>query len=513
MAEHAASCNYARDHTLRTWVVLTPLSLAVDRRSLNGESQMDAASFLQPRKTSLLQRQKSVLRPVQATIDVLIVTVLLFALSLLRVGTVDFLYRLQAVIVVLLMLGFYSYFGVYRFQTDALRMAIRLTKAWATVVFCLFLIGFITQTSSLVSRQVILLWMVGSYVLQLIVHLIFRLLVEKFHHHQQRGRQNALIIGSSVLGHYLARRINDNPWLYTKVIGVVDDDSAALSRWAVAGIPVLGTLAEMERLIGSLRVTSVYITLPLDQSKVISKIYAELEKKNVNIYWAPDIHGFKLINPSVKELGGVPLLTLSETPLLGTHKWLKSLEDHVVATLALLILSPLMALVALLIMLDSSGSIIFKQRRHGWDGRIIEVWKFRTMYVDQKKAPDLEQATRNDRRVTRVGRILRRTSIDELPQLFNVLQGTMSLVGPRPHAVEHNDYYSKKIDAYLSRHRIKPGMTGLAQVEGFRGETATLEKMEGRVAYDLKYINEWSVWLDFWILFKTAFTIFSKNAY
>ena len=449
----------------------------------------------------------------QATIDVLISTALLFTLALLRVGTVDSLYRLQAVIVVLLMLGFYSYFGVYRFQTDAVRMAIRLTKAWATVVFCLFLIGFVTQTSSLVSRQVILLWMVGSYVMQLIVHLVFRLLVETFHHHQQRGRQNALIIGSSVLGHYLARRINDNPWLYTRVVGVVDDDRLALNRWKVAGVPTLGGCAELATLIDTLRVTSVYITLPLDQSKAIANIYTVLERKNVNIYWAPDIHGFKLINPSVKELGGVPLLTLSETPLLGTHKWLKSLEDHVVATLALLVLSPLMALVALSIKLDSSGPVIFKQRRHGWDGRIIEVWKFRTMYLNQEEANCLRQATRNDPRITRVGKILRRTSVDELPQLFNVLQGTMSLVGPRPHALEHNDYYSRKIDAYLSRHRIKPGMTGLAQVEGFRGETATLEKMEGRVAYDLKYINEWSVWLDFWILFKTAFTIFGKNAY
>ncbi len=301
---------------------------------------MDAPSYLQPRKTSLLQRQKSILQPVQATIDVLISTVLLFALALLKLGAVDSLYRLQAVIVVLLMLGFYSYFGVYRFQTDALRMAIRLTKAWATVVFSLFLIGFITQTSSSVSRQVILFWMVGSYLLQLIVHLIFRLLVEKFHHHQQGGHQNALIIGSSVLGHYLARRINDNPWLHTRVVGVVDDDSLALIRWHVAGIPTLGGISELTRLIDNLRVTSVYITLPLDQSKAIAQIYLELEKKNVNIYWAPDIHGFKLINPSVKELGGVPLLTLSETPLLGTHKWLKSLEDHVVATLALLISEP-----------------------------------------------------------------------------------------------------------------------------------------------------------------------------
>ncbi|MGF1614759.1 MAG: undecaprenyl-phosphate glucose phosphotransferase [Gammaproteobacteria bacterium] len=476
---------------------------------------MDAANLLRPRKTSLLQRQKSVLGSIQATLDVFVSIALLFALALAREGTIDFLYRLQAVIVVLLMLSFYSYFGVYRFQTDPIRMVIRLTKAWASVVFCLFLVGFITQSSTHASRQIILIWIGGSYVLQLSAHTIFRLLVHKYHRHQRRGlgHQNVLIIGASVLGHYLARRINDNPWLHTTVVGVVDDSPLALSRWSIPGIPLLGGFSQLGELIRNLRVVSVYIALPLEQSNAVAKIYAELEKKNVNIYWAPDIHGLKLVNPSVKELGGVPLLTLSETPLLGTHKWLKSLEDNILATLILLVLSPIMALIALLIKLDSPGPIIFKQQRHGWDGRLIEVWKFRTMYVRQGESPQVKQATRDDPRITRVGKFLRRTSIDELPQLFNVLQGSMSLVGPRPHAVEHNDYYSKRIDAYLSRHRIKPGMTGLAQVEGFRGETETLDKMEGRVAYDLKYINEWSVWLDLWILFKTAFTVFSKNAY
>lgn len=474
---------------------------------------MDAASFLHPRKTSLLQRQKSTLRPVQATLDLLISTILLFLIAFLQEGMVDFLYRLQAVIVVLLMLGFYSYFGVYRFQADALHTAIRLTKAWGTVVFCLFLIGFITKSSSLVSRQVILLWIAGSYTLQLFVHLLFRVLVEKFHRHHRRGRQHALIIGASLLGQYLARRINNNPWLYTKVIGVVEDDPTALARWSLPDVPKIGGIADLKELVESFQVTSAYITLPLNRSEAVSRIYTDLEPKNVNTYWAPDIHGFKLINPSVKELGGVPLLTLSETPLLGTHKWLKTIEDYVLATFFLVVFSPLMAIIALFIKLDSPGPIIFRQRRHGWDRRIIEVWKFRTMYVSADNQNEVKQATRNDPRVTCVGRILRRTSIDELPQLLNVLQGTMSLVGPRPHAVEHNDYYSKKINAYLSRHRIKPGMTGLAQVEGFRGETETLEKMEGRVAYDLKYINEWSIWLDLWILFKTAFTLFSKNAY
>jgi putative colanic acid biosysnthesis UDP-glucose lipid carrier transferase len=212
-------------------------------------------------------------------------------------------------------------------------------------------------------------------------------------------------------------------------------------------------------------------------------------------------------------LGGVPLIALSETPLLGMHKWLKVAEDKILAALAVVILSPVMLLVAVLIKLDSPGPILFRQRRHGWDGEVIKVWKFRTMYVSNCQEDQMRQTTRNDPRITRLGHLLRRTSLDELPQLFNVLQGEMSLVGPRPHAIEHNEYYSSKIDWYMTRHRIKPGMTGLAQVEGFRGETQTVEKMARRVELDLKYINNWSVWLDLWILMRTFFTLFGKNAY
>jgi putative colanic acid biosysnthesis UDP-glucose lipid carrier transferase len=177
------------------------------------------------------------------------------------------------------------------------------------------------------------------------------------------------------------------------------------------------------------------------------------------------------------------------------------------------IVSPVMLLVAVWIKLDSPGPILFRQRRHGWDGEVIKVWKFRTMYVSNCQEDRVRQTIRNDPRITRVGHLLRRTSLDELPQLFNVLQGEMSLVGPRPHAVEHNEYYSSKIDWYMMRHRIKPGMTGLAQVEGFRGETQTLEKMARRLELDLEYINNWSVWLDLWILMRTFFALFGKNAY
>jgi len=175
------------------------------------------------------------------------------------------------------------------------------------------------------------------------------------------------------------------------------------------------------------------------------------------------------------------------------------------------VLSPLLLLFALLIKLTSPGPVIFKQDRHGWNGEVIKVWKFRSMRVHDDH--EVRQASRNDSRITPVGRFIRRTSIDELPQLFNVLQGHMALVGPRPHAIAHNDYYSGKIRAYMARHRIKPGITGLAQVNGCRGETETLEKMQQRVDIDLRYINTWSLWLDIKILLKTPFTLLSKDIY
>ncbi len=215
----------------------------------------------------------------------------------------------------------------------------------------------------------------------------------------------------------------------------------------------------------------------------------------------------------MKEMAGVPLISLSETPLVGGAALAKSVMDKSIALVALILLSPIMVFTALAVKLTSRGPIIFKQKRHGWDGRLVEVYKFRSMKVHEEQEGKVTQATKGDDRITRVGRFIRRTSIDELPQLINVLEGTMSLVGPRPHAIAHNEYYKGQIRSYMLRHRVKPGLTGLAQVNGYRGETETLDKMQGRVNYDLAYINNWSIWLDIEILFKTVFILFSRNAY
>ena len=227
----------------------------------------------------------------------------------------------------------------------------------------------------------------------------------------------------------------------------------------------------------------------------------------------PNIYSLDLINHSVKEMAGLPLLTLAESPLIGNHRLFKAIEDRVIAFIALILLSPLMLLTAIAIKLDSPGPVFFRQGRTGWNGKPFYILKFRSMKVHREKDGEVTQARKDDDRITRVGRFIRKTSIDELPQLFNVLSGKMSLVGPRPHAIEHNTDYDKRIRAYMTRHRIKPGITGLAQIHGYRGETATLDKMKKRVEYDMQYINNWSFWLDIEILIKTIPALLRDEAY
>ena len=235
--------------------------------------------------------------------------------------------------------------------------------------------------------------------------------------------------------------------------------------------------------------------------------------ENIDIHWVPNLISLDLINHSVKEMAGLPLLTLSESPLIGNHLLFKAVEDRVLALVSLLLFSPLMIIIAVLIKLESPGPVIFRQSRTGWNGKEFPIWKFRSMKLHKVEDGDLKQATKDDERFTRIGRFIRKTSLDELPQLFNVLAGSMSMVGPRPHAIQHNSEYDKRIRAYMTRHRIKPGITGLAQINGYRGETDTLDKMKMRVEFDMQYINNWSFWLDIEILLKTLPALLRNQAY
>jgi len=248
----------------------------------------------------------------------------------------------------------------------------------------------------------------------------------------------------------------------------------------------------------------IYIAFPLRAEPRINELLRQLSDTTASVYLAADFFAFDLLHARWGSLGGVPTVSLHETPFYGVDGWLKRLEDIILGTLILLIIAIPMLIIGICVRLTSKGPALFRQRRYGLNGEVIRVLKFRSMSVTED-GDEIKQATENDERVTPLGAFLRRTNLDELPQFFNVIEGTMSIVGPRPHAVAHNELYRKKIQGYMLRHKVKPGISGWAQVNGWRGETDTLDKMEKRIEHDLDYIRNWSLLWDLQIIFMTVF--------
>ena len=461
---------------------------------------------------SILQRNNADYATLQMASDIVICLVALYLLTYVKGAEVELQYRALMALSVLLTIIYYSAFGVYRRSLGATGVFTQLIKAWGAVVLTLIFLSFITKTSAYFSRQVILSWIVVTFFLQFFAHMALLKAVKKY---SKKGdwKEKAILVGAGDLGRYLAEHINGDPWSPFQVVGVADDNEEALLAWQGPDVTLIGGLDKIHQFIGEQSVRRVFMALPLNSSATIERLYIDLLATNLDVSWVPDIFGLTLINPNVKEIAGVPVFALSETPLIGSRALAKSIVDKILAVLAIIITSPVMIATAIAIKATSPGPLFFKQKRHGWNGMEIDVLKFRSMRAHEEKEGVVSQAIQDDPRVTAVGRFIRRTSIDELPQLFNVLQGAMSMVGPRPHAVEHNNYYSELIHTYFARHRIKPGITGLAQVKGYRGETKTLDKMEKRVECDLEYINNWSVALDLKILTQTIFVLFSKKAY
>ncbi|MBO6658322.1 MAG: undecaprenyl-phosphate glucose phosphotransferase [Pseudomonadales bacterium] len=413
-------------------------------------------------------------------------------------------YRALAVLTVLLMIIIYNAIGVYQLRLTRLERLSEQMKAWLIVITMLVVIGFVTKTSTAYSREVILSWSVTGYVVQ-VVSFFFVSYVQR---QQTTDHIRTGVIGTGNLAKHIAYHLNQNQWLPDKFIGfVTTSDTQAKDEITLGSFEDIATLVEQHQL------QRIYIALPMGDAQDISEIYRQLYRLQLDVIWVPDINSLDLLNHSIRELGGVPVISLSETPLIGSNAFLKSVLDYSFAGTALLAAAPIMIATAIAIKLSSPGPVFFRQIRHGWNGERIEILKFRSMKQHTEESGTVTQATRDDSRVTAVGRFIRKTSIDELPQLFNVLSGDMSVVGPRPHAVEHDQFYGEQIIDYIRRHRVKPGITGLAQVNGFRGETRNIEDMERRIDYDLEYINNWSIWLDLKIIVKTAFVLIDKNAY
>ena len=251
----------------------------------------------------------------------------------------------------------------------------------------------------------------------------------------------------------------------------------------------------------------------MNQEESIQQLVENLSDTTCSVLLVPDVFTFDLLHARSQEINGVPVISILDTPLDGINAFLKRVEDIVLSSIILLLISPILLGLALAVKITSKGPVVFKQRRYGIDGKAIEVWKFRSMTV-MEDGDKVTQATKGDNRLTPIGAFIRGTSLDELPQFINVLKGDMSIVGPRPHAVAHNEQYRKLIQGYMLRHKVKPGITGWAQINGWRGETDTLDKMEKRIEFDLEYIRSWSLWLDLKIVFLTIFKGFvAKNAY
>lgn len=464
---------------------------------------------------SILQRRSSTSNSIQAGLDGIAVTGVAWWLIDYHIGFLTPAY----VIMLLMLLGalavVYDHYAIYRSNVGFTLKAFKLFKAWAATFAFLVAMAFLTKQSEQYSRLLIgQLFLIGFFV-QLLLHVAMREIQKKFLNNPTQ-LENSLIIGSGRLANFLHQKISNNPWLGERMIGCVlikaDDQSMAVAEGS-QHLSILGDISDLDELIEQHSIRTVYFVTPLDASEVIEDVYLKLLDKHIAVNWVPDIFSLRLINHSVREIAGIPVLTLSETPLMGMRLFLKNLEDRLLASLALIFTAPFLLVVAIAIKIDSPGPVFFRQERMGWSGGVFRIWKFRSMVVHQTEGDIVKQAKKNDPRVTVVGAFIRRTSLDELPQLFNVLMGEMSLVGPRPHAIQHDAEYSDSIVDYFARHKIKPGITGLAQVRGFRGETRDVEQMIQRVESDIEYINNWSLWLDFVILLRTVFAFTGKQAY
>jgi len=340
-----------------------------------------------------------------------------------------------------------------------------------------------------------------------------RMLLMQFRQLESRARR-VVIVGAGKLGQQLADAIRVHPGAGLVVQAFYDDEvSIGDAPSAEAGVRVCGNLEQLIDDARSAQFDEIYIALPIHAEARIREVLAGLADTPVPTYLVPDLFAFTLLHARMSDIAGMPIVSIYGSPHHGMGGVVKRLEDVILSLLILMLIAVPMLCIAVGIRLSSPGPILYKQRRYGLSGDEVAIWKFRTMVVCEDDA-EVTQAQRNDPRVTRFGALLRRNSLDELPQFINVLQGHMSIVGPRPHAVIHNEEYRKIIPGYMLRHIVKPGISGWAQINGWRGETETLEQMEKRVECDLEYIRNWSLWLDLKIIFLTVFKgLTGKRAY
>ncbi|MFT6910099.1 MAG: putative colanic acid biosynthesis UDP-glucose lipid carrier transferase [Oleiphilaceae bacterium] len=392
--------------------------------------------------------------------------------------------------------------------------------SWVTSIFLLILVDLLILKQQIYTQPFIAVWILLTPIELISWHAIVRMLLG-FMRSKGFNTRKVAILGATAIGLRLEQAFKGMDWSGFRFVGYYDDrdvdstryDSADESALERPSSSITGDFNQLIVDCKSGKIDAVYITLALSAEHRIKSMTEMLADTTASVYFVPDLYIFNLLNSRWVDYQGITAISIFETPFSGVNSLIKRIEDILLSILILCLIAGPMLFIAAGVKFTSKGPVFFKQTRYGMDGEKIRVWKFRSMTV-MDDGTEISQVTKNDVRITKFGAFLRRTSLDELPQFFNSLSGEMSIVGPRPHAVAHNEEYRTKIQGYMLRHKVKPGITGLAQINGFRGETDTLDKMEGRVHYDLKYIQTWSLMLDLKIIFMTVFKGFKhKNAY
>jgi putative colanic acid biosynthesis UDP-glucose lipid carrier transferase len=431
--------------------------------------------------------------------------------SCLLAGPFKLVYLGVGILAFVLVMGVFRGLGLYEsWRLAPLQNEIQKIIGGCLVVYLLIVgLEYLLELSDDLPRNAVLSWMALMPAILCLERAAIRTFLRRYRMRGYNAR-SAVIVGMGDQSRQLFRLVEENLWAGTRILGYFDDQG----NEPVEGHPHLGGLAELTPYLRDHDVDIVYLALSMRDQDRIQRILADLTDSTVSVCFVPDVFLVDmLMGAGITYFGNLPIITLRESPIVGVNAILKRLEDLVLASLILLLTGPLLLAIALGIKLTSQGPVLFKQWRYGLNCRGIRIYKFRTMTVCED-GYEFTQATKCDPRVTRFGAFLRRTSLDELPQFFNVLQGRMSIVGPRPHPVAMNEHFRKVVPGYILRHKVKPGITGWAQVNGWRGETDTMEKIQKRVDYDLEYLRRWSLLFDLRIILQTILTAcWRTNAY
>lgn len=398
--------------------------------------------------------------------------------------------------------------GILRISEHHWRMAAKASMAWLLLCLTLLLVGHVTGYAEYFNPDVIFTWQVSTLGTLLVAHEIARRwLVRVLTHNASR----VVIVGANDTGVELAAHFEQDRYAGSRFLGFFDDRPRERMGLQIGDRPVLGHLDGLAQYVKQNSVSQIYIALPMASQPRILALLQQLRDTTASVFFVPDLFVTELIQGRVEHVSGIPAVAVCESPFTGVNGIIKRAEDLIVGGLIVLMISPLLLAVAIAVRMSSPGPVIFAQRRYGLDGKEVIVYKFRSMTVTEDGDKAYTQVSKGDARVTKVGAFIRKTSLDELPQFINVLQGRMSIVGPRPHAVAVNEKYRSQISGYMVRHKVRPGITGWAQVNGYRGGD-DLEHMTKRIYFDLQYLRNWSLVLDLQIILRTVGLVAKDSA-